>query len=456
MPSYRQPVTTQGRGGGVPRHHLLLVSRRAMREEASVLAVALVRGGGRVTLLLAGECMNDSPDGYQALPDGVAVEREMAAVAVAPRGLWRAGPLRTLVLWAGIQRKRQATRHRLQELQPDVLLVFEDRILDPEAIWLVAAGDVGVPALLIRYASSSAESDAWTRQQRPGYSLSHGLMAWGRRAFARRYPRHALDRGAGAQLFYPLWDSYALALAGMADTYPWVVGGGAVARATVQGLIDHREAVGISGLTDRFVISGQPSWDLLAACLERPPGGGGRLRMVCAWPQWAEHSQLPWPAHMDRLGRLAATLEASGAEVILCLHPKAQRSLYSGLAQRHGLAISDRSLSEELPRADLFVASWSSTLRWAAMLGVAAVNLDWAAQDYDLFEELKSLPKSVAPEDLGPLIAELLDQPEKRVSLGRALREESAVYGIIDGQACARIQRLIEQVVESTSECLHE
>jgi hypothetical protein len=457
MSSHLQPVATRSRsGGGVLRHHLLLVSRHAMHEEASVLAAALARGGGRVTLLLAGECMSDSPDGYQALPDGVAVQREMAAVAVAPRGLWRAGPLRTLVLWAGIQRKRQAARHRLKELQPDVLLVFEDRILDPEAIWLVAARDVGVPSMLIRYASSSVESDAWTRQQRPGYSLNHGLMAWGRRAFARRYPHHALDRGAGAQLFYPLWYSCALALAGMADTHPWVAGGGAVARATVQGLIDHREAVEVTGLTARFVISGQPSWDLLAACPERPPGGGARLRLVCAWPQWAEHSQLPWPVHMDRLGRLAANLGASGAEVILCLHPKAERSRYAELAQRHGLVISDRPLSEELPRADLFVASWSSTLRWAAMLGVAAVNLDWAGQNYDLFEGLKSLPTSVAPEDLAPLLAELLDRPEKRVSLGRALREESAVYGIIDGQVCARIQRLIELVVESTSECLHE
>lgn len=159
---------------------------------------------------------------------------------------------------------------------------------------------------------------------------------------------------------------------------------------------------------------------------------------------------------MERLARLAATLGASGAEVVLCLHPKAERSRYAELAQRHGLVISDRPLSEELPRADLFVASWSSTLRWAAMLGVAAVNLDWAEQDYDLFQGLKSLPTSVAPDDLDALIAELLAQPEKRLSLGRALREESAVYGIIDGQSCARIQRLIEQVVESTSECLHE
>jgi hypothetical protein len=444
------PPAAQVGGENVPHHCLLLVSRRAMREEAVVLAGALVHGSARVTLLLAGECANDSLDGYQVSPVGVIVEREGSGAALAPRGLWRVGPLRTLALWRGIRRKRQAVQRRLKMLQPDVLLVFEDRILDPEALWLAAAVDVGLPAVLIRYASSSLESDVWTRQQHPGYSLNHGLMAWGRRAYARRYPRHVLDLGAGPQLFYPLWDGCALALAGMADTHPWVVGGGAVARAIVQGPVDYREAIDCTGLADRFVPAGQPSWDLLASSLERPHHGRTQSKLVCAWPQWAEHNQLPWAVHMERLGKLAAILGACGAEVVLCLHPKAERSRYLGLAQRYGLVISDRPLSEELPRADLFVASWSSTLRWAAMLGVASVNLDWAAQDYDLFGELKSLPTSVTPEDLGPLLAELLELPGKRVSVGSALKQESAVYGFIDGKACERIQRLIEQVVELT------
>lgn len=445
-----RPSAPQERGGNVPRHFLLLVSQRAMRQEALVLAGALLHVGNRVTLLLAGECVNDALDGYRVSRVGAIVEREGTGAALAPQWFWRVGPLRTLALWRGIRRKRQAVQRRLKALQPDVLLVFEDRILDPEALWLAAASDVGLPAVLIRYASSSVESDVWTRRYRQGYALNHGFMAWGRRAYARRYPRHVLDLGTGPQLFYPLWDSCALALTGLADTHPWVVGGGAVARAIVQGPVDQREAIDFTGLEDRFVPAGQPSWDLLASRLERPPHGRAPLKLVCAWPQWAEHKQLPWSVHMERLGLLAAILGGSGAEVVLCMHPKAELSRYVELAQRHGLVISDRPLSAELPRADLFVASWSSTLRWAAMLGIASVNLDWAAQDYDLFDKLKSLPKSTAPDDLGPLLADLLDRPEKRVSVGSALKEESAVYGFIDGQACERIQRLIQQVVELT------
>ncbi len=432
-----------------PSHCILLVSRYAMLEDAKMLAESIGRADGlRATLILSGEVSNAVINfGFDS---SVKCDVDVDTPIPFVEKLGGIGAFRSFVVLLKITLRKYFLRKRFSVEKPDALVVFEDRFIDPEAIWLAEFSKRKIPAVLVRYASSSAESDAWSRRGRFSHSLDRGVLSGLRRKFASSYPHHVWNDGRGPQLFYSLWDGYALAIAGMAGTRPWAVGGGALVAACVQGAADQADAVRLTGLSERFVVTGQPSWDRLYNALKQPRSARQRPRVVCAWPQWAEHGQLPWPVHMDRLGRLAAILGASGAEVILCLHPKAQRSLYSGLAQRHGLVISDRPLSEELPRTDLFVASWSSALRWAAMLGVASVNLDWAAQDYDLFDKLKSLPKSTAPDDLGPLFADLLDQPEKRVSVGSALKEESAVYGFIDGKACERIQRVIEQVVELT------
>lgn len=438
-----------------PCHCILLVSRYAMLEDAKTLAESIGRADGfRATLILSGEVSNAGINfGFDSsIKCDVDVDTPIPFV----EKFGGIGAFRLFVVLLKITLKKYILRKRFSAKKPDVLVVFEDRFIDPEAIWLAEFSKRKIPAVLVRYASSSAESDAWSRRGRFSHSLDSGILSELRRKFGSSYPHHVWNDGSGLQLFYSLWDGYALAIAGMARTRPWVVGGGTVVTACVQGVADQVDAVRLTGLSERFVVTGQPSWDRLYQALKQPRLARQRPLVVCAWPQWAEHNQLPWPVHMEQLGRLAEILRASDAEVVMCLHPKAGRSQYEALAQCHGLVISDRPLSEELPRADLFVASWSSTLRWAAMLGIASVNLDWAAQDYELFDGLKSLPTSFTPEDLGPMLTELLDRPEKIVSVGNALKQESAVYGFIDGQACERIQRVIEQVVELTLEISHE
>ncbi|WP_139237369.1 glycosyltransferase family 9 protein [Polaromonas sp. YR568] len=439
---------------------MVLASRQAMLEEALILCGAIEqRRAGSAALLACGELLRDIPAVATASRAfRIVVDEAVPAVHSKPpvwRRLMRAGPLR--VLWTPFEmaRRRGQARAVLTREQPKVIVVFEDRIPDPEMVWLEEAARLDIPAMLVRYASSSSESDAWTRRDKTAYSLDRGALAWARRLFARAYPAHALDLGMGPQIFYSLWDSLALAVSGMAGTQPWVVGGGRVAVAAIQGPTDFEEAVKLTQTPERFRITGQPSWDLMARAEKRQTSsplvahgapGPQPPRLVCALPQWGEHLQMPWPQHIEKIAQLCAILGNTGCEVVLSLHPKTQRDRYQPIADLHQLHISDLPLSAILPGADLFVASWSSTLRWAAMLGIASVNLDWAGQGYTLFSELGSLPVSNQPVDLAPLLANLADDPGHRTRLGAQLREESFPYGAIDGQSGQRILSLIENL----------
>jgi hypothetical protein len=434
-----------------------------MLEDALALCEGLEqRCPGSATLVVCGELLRqDVRPLAESLPTVRVVTDQPALSLLSGHQLWRRlarlGPLRVLWTSLSIGRRRGHLEAVFDKLAPQAVIVFEDRVLDPEMIWLDRAARLGIPTMLIRYASSSAESDAWTRRGKAAYSLERGLLAWARRLFARAYPAHALDLGMGRQIFYTLWDSLALAIRGMAGTHPWVVGGGRVALTAVQGQTDFEEAARLLRAPERFRITGQPSWDAMARvaaqreraqhAVRRNAGAKPAPLLICALPQWGEHLQMPWQLHIDKIAQLCAVLQRAGFETVLSLHPKAERERYQSLADRHNLEIAQRPLSAILPAADLFVASWSSTLRWSAMLGIPSINLDWAGQGYTLFAELTSLPMSREPGDLEPLLSGFAKDAEGRQALGERLRKESSVYGTIDGQAGQRILSLIENLV---------
>lgn len=436
---------------------LVLASRQAMLEDARAVMAAVVRNSwAQPTLVLGGELaanaqsvdLGDVPL-HVAQPDRSYRQRKFK------NPLLRIGVLRSVFTLLEISRCRREVDRQLVELRPDVLVVFDDRVVHPEMVWLDVAARRGIPALLVRYAASSAESDAWTRRGKTAYALELGVLARARRFFAHFYPRHELQTAWGRQLFYSLWDSAALALAGMAQPQPWVVGGGKVAAVAVQGEADRQEALSLCDAeASRFHVTGQPSWDSMAArrlqARAAPDGtaGGRKLKLVCALPQWGEHLQLSWPEHMAKIQSLFEIMQATQCEVWLSLHPKASREAYETLAAQYGLQVAEHALSTILPQADIFVASWSSTLRWSAMLGIASVNLDWAGQSYTLFSALPSLRLSQGPSDLLPILVNLVHSEQELLVLGAQLQRESVVYGKIDGQAGQRVFSLLSNLTK--------
>lgn len=434
---------------------VFLLSREAMLGDANILAERMLKSGRfRVTFVLSGE-LGKSKDGLRASSLKAEVVQD-TTYRIPPRGFGKLGLLRLIYLLWRFYRRGLAVREALLDLRPAAVVVFEDRIHDPEGIWLRQLGRAGIPAILVRYASSSSESDFWSRSGRTAYSLHRGILALFRRAFAYSQPGHVRRLGAESLLFYPLWDSLALKIAGMADRNPWVVGGGCVARVALQGHSDRLEAESLTGIHGRFVVTGQPIWDELANVngahgLARGSGS----RVLCAVPQWAEHHQLPWDVHMRFIESLMRILGECGGRAVLSLHPKADKARYLPVAKKFGLSISEKPLIAELPSADIFVASWSSTIRWAAMLGIPSINLDWAGQSYSLFEKLVSMPVARTPGEFERELTGYLADPQRRSRVGEALRAEAAIYGSIDGNACRRVIDLISDVLATPREQIH-
>lgn len=236
------------------------------------------------------------------------------------------------------------------------------------------------------------------------------------------------------------------------------MGGG---EAALVGLVSDEERVEVVGHgvdAERVRLIGQPSTDALFHALAERDALRDRLGVpadarviVCAVPQTAEHGMADWREHVVTSQRLFEQMTATGATVLLSLHPKSHPSTYAGAAEAAGARIVDLPLADLLPAADIFVANFSSTVRWAAALGIPTVLVDLSRFRYTMYDVLTAIPKVEIVNDVGPLVRRFVDDEDFRRATGETLRAQAMIYSTLDGQVGRRVVEALADLVEPVS-----
>jgi hypothetical protein len=335
-------------------------------------------------------------------------------------------------------------------------MVFEDRAPYPEMVYLAQARRRGAKALLLSFAASSMESDAASRRDRPEHLVDRGPWRRLKRRFARRFPEQVRDVGFGRMLFFSLPDTIALSVCGLlGGSRSWHFGGGAIDLCTKISTADLEHARQEGAPVEKFVVTGQPMMD---AMYEARRSGGvrralqrqyslreGKRLVICAVPHAAEHGLVGWDRHLALTRELFQALAASKADVLLSLHPRSGAENYRALAAEYGLP-SER-LSGALPAADIFVASYSSTVRWALLMGIPTIMADPLRLRYQQFA---GLPGSLVVEDTAELRRVLGRLASDNTEVERMSRLAMAAAGAapFDGNACERIMREMARLLD--------
>ena len=314
-----------------------------------------------------------------------------------------------------------------------------------------------IPTVLLPFAVSTQESDAYLRRTATNLRLDRGPFAFARRVFARRNPKHVFESEYGPMLFYSLWESLALAKHGLHQTSPWVFGGGEIDAMAVASTEDLETARSCGLAEGQIRVTGQASLDTLYASrlnrdanadlLRRKYGLNGHYpTIVCAVPHSAEHQLRSWEQHAEDTKALFQVLSRCQANVLLSLHPKSNSSFYRQFGDLSDLHFVDEPLREILSVADIFVAGYSSTVRWSATLGIPTVISDLPSIGYKMYDHLTNIPKLTNVEDLTDALTSLANDPVKRESIGQALQSEASNTALIDGNACKRIIDLFAEL----------
>lgn len=373
--------------------------------------------------------------------------------------LIRHGIVRLPILWLSLVLCLRQARHLITTLKPVCLLVADDRAPRPEMCFLHEAKAARIPSIVFPYATSSLECDIYARRPlhegRPKREISIWLQEW----LMRRFPGQKCPRSGENLLFFNAWDTLALAAVGLAGTQPWILGAGDCSAVAVFGP-EEKKAQIASGLpAEKVHVTGQASLDVLhvdpARRSELRTAVGQRYGIdpakpwiICAVPQLAEHGLCPWDVHIANTRAMFTALSDRRAELLLSLHPKSKYETYQAQASAVGAHILTEPLIEVLPLAEMFVASYSSTVRWAATLGIPTLIADFTGIDYRAFGYLTALSIATTASDLEQKIHSLIEDESMRHDIGERLKKDASNCDIIDGSASQRIYDLVVSLTE--------
>lgn len=340
------------------------------------------------------------------------------------------------------------------------VLIADDRSLGSEFGVVRAAKDRGVRTVAVPFALSDPEADTIRRISRSEFQVTQGSLfsIVLKRYYESAYPENVrISKEGQALMFLTLGQVLALDHFGARFQMPWAYGGGSTDLACVYGSAIRDMQIGLGVSSEKLPVTGQCSMDILYKNKEK----GREIRqslllageikadrpiIVCAVPQFLEHGMLSGEDHVDVSANLIADLASTGANVLLSLHPRANRNNYLATAEKYGAVISQRRLIDIISVADVFVATASSTLRWSVLLGIPTIVLDYfevgpgGMFDASCFEIITS------PSELHKVINKLLYESLYRNDKIAKMRSIAPTLDPFDGRNADRFLRLIESI----------
>ncbi len=327
------------------------------------------------------------------------------------------------------------------------LIIFEDRSIE-SMCWIRLAKQRGIKTILLTFASSSTESDIFVRIQRKVPTVPF----FAKPILKAFYPQHLKETSIGTLTFYRLSEMLALYFFGYLNTNPWVFGGGETSHFSVSSEEQKQQALKDGVYEHKVVVTGQASFDLVyqSYCkrnetidelIEKYNLNKAYPFVICAVPHYFEEGILDKDTHLEHTLLLFKSLNNIKANILLSLHPKSNSAYYTGIIEQNNfnLTIATEQLNSILPASKIFVASYSSTMRWAVMLGIPSVIIDSIERNYNLFNQFRSIKvvyNSIALEDeLNTLLMNKLYYSEK----SNIAHDEAKFIGLCDGQSCERI-----------------
>lgn len=345
-----------------------------------------------------------------------------------------------------LQNKYDEIYKIVKEFKIQVLLVNGDRHLGYEPVFLKISKELKIPSVIIFLVSHALEEDMFyadvvTKKIKPNVLTS-------------RYIKHSQDflkyKVVRESYYYPHPTGNALAKFGVLTPNPYVMGSGYSDvlclnnqhyknMYVTRGVDEEKIRVVGDGAYDDIYNKYLQRDEIKRVIYENYSLDFFKKLIIIALPQLGEHNIVPWKEHWEEIGFLMKILKDLNENILISLHPKMDRNSYDFLEEKYNCFILDERLADVLPIADLFVATFSSTVIWSVLCGVKTVVADFHGKNNDIFDFLVSIKKVERRESLHTILKYTLhhdiDFSEDWRSLSR--------HAVFDGKTIERYAELI-------------
>ena len=352
-----------------------------------------------------------------------------------------------------------AARAILKQIKPSAIVVAEDGIAGPMVL-IAAARELGIPIVDLPYGHGT-ERDLEVSLERKQADNELQYPEGPEGAAITQHAPEWIKRGPfEGVLLFPSDYIVVLESAGVHFRHCWSVHGGLADRLMVESprmLALYREE-GIP--EDKLALVGSVYGDFLldsiagdaaarAAFRQPQKIASAPTRILVSWPpsyhsERAEHSEFPSYADMTRsFFEWVRTLP--DVQLTVSLHPAVSaddRAMIAGL----GVVTTDDYILSLIPRHDIYVTYFSSTIRWAIASGKPVINYDAYKIGLPIYEAAPAVVTTTEMNEAKRVLGELVASDQAFAKLASQQVAVAPEWGILDARAMPRILAEIDRL----------
>ena len=342
------------------------------------------------------------------------------------------------------------------------LVIPEDNLELDTGIWLAIARRHGGRSIILPYTMSNTEEFAESSVHHPPLQVDASSQ---NQLVARLFPGWALRYKGRHFLRSTYAKSIAVELLGLTPPNPWLMNSGHADAIAVESAAMRNYCLAAGLPARQLVVTGSLADDVLADVLD---GLSQRRRtlvqelglqndrpiLLCGLPPDQNTYNRPGCefADFDDLIRFwgECLSQVRDWNVIMRPHPKTTAERLEAMRQ-YGIKIAYNYTATLVPLCDLYVASVTSTIRWAIACGKPVINYDVYQYGYKDYEGVSGVALVNTRKEFRELLEQLTTDRDRLAALAAAQQREAARWGCLDGMSGRRIMALLrgEMIPES-------
>jgi len=377
--------------------------------------------------------------------------------------------------WRQLWLRKRVTKRLVRPLAPRCSIVSQER--QPLFLPILKALRELRVSIILMLAGFDSWPVASASPRRESYLLKAGLnkpsappenslfptgIAILNRQVQRWMPSQVYDSSWGNMLFYPAWQTLLLRIMGMLPRNPWYQGTTFPDHIMISGNDEAAIYAEAQVDPDKLLLYGSHPLDELyerwshRAELRHKLIDDYHLErnqsiLIVSLPRLWEQNLASEEVHWQSINEILDVLSRQKCNVVIALHPSSNRNLYDWIEERYPVKMCKEPLTDILVVADIFVAAYSSTIRWAVGLGIPVINLDLWSLNWDMYRNLTGCQTVTTISEFDELLKRLAETPNNdRLNCEPSAAGDTNAI-LIDGRAKARLLRFIQSLDGATA-----
>jgi hypothetical protein len=358
------------------------------------------------------------------------------------------------------QEKKRFVKKILREQDPALVLLGGDMVGYDTSVYIQVAHQENIPVIIVPSSMSNGLEQAEAYYYHPEFNL----QKWINRLAARLFPKWVFAHRGRRLLRVPGERVFVMECLGLSPPLPWIFNSGFADAIAIESERMRKYYLDCGIPDNQMKVTGSLADDVMVDILKRRQSLRKKFCLeygldpekpilVSALPgdslyMYGGRPQSDFKTYPELVKYwIQSIAKVKNYNVIVCLHPSVNIKDFQYI-EDWGVKIAKSGTAEIVPLSDLYVASVSSTIRWAIACGIPVINYDVYRYHYTDYVDLKGVIAVEKKKDF-EFVLNKITQDTRFYKQKKEEQELSASqWGLFDGKVGKRIQELFDSMLQ--------